>query len=241
MLRTSVFLRKHKNLMRNVREITSTSHSSISNHLLKNNIDLIFDIGANIGQFGIDMRNNGFEGRLISYEPASNLFRELYKTARRHSPWDTFPIALGSSSGIGVLNLSGNRGLSSSLLEMNETHLYNFPDSFTIGREQVNISTFDEQIDSLDISPNRALLKLDVQGYELEVLKGATTNLSKVPFCFLEVSLTPMYKNEASLVVLLNYLFAFGHEVIDIFRGIKSSNGELLQIDILTKNRNQEK
>jgi len=237
MLRTSKFLRKQKNYLLNFVDLTFSPHASISSYLSRNNINIIFDVGANVGQFGIDMRSAGFKGKILSYEPASAALIKLHKTAFKYPPWEVFPVALGSLSSTNFLNISGNSGLSSSILEMDEVHLHNFPKSLTVGREEVLVSTFDSQLSMQNIDPRGVLLKIDVQGYEHEVLKGAKKNLSKTPYCFLEVSLTPLYKNESSLLQLLNYLDEFGHDVVDIFRGTKSSNGDLLQIDILTKRR----
>ena len=52
---------------------------------------------------------------------------------------------------------------------------------------------------------------------------------------YLEVSLNPLYEGEITFLPILIELSKYGHEVIDIFRGIKSKNGRLLQVDILTK------
>ena len=79
------------------------------------------------------------------------------------------------------------------------------------------------------------MLKLDVQGYEAEVLKGAVKSMSRIPLCFLEVSIVPLYEGEITLLPILKLLSESGHEVIDVFRGLKTKNGQLLQLDILTK------
>jgi len=67
------------------------------------------------------------------------------------------------------------------------------------------------------------------------VLRGAAKSLSKIPLCFLEVSIVPLYEGEITLLPILNLLSQSNHEVIDVFRGIKTQNGKLLQLDILTR------
>jgi FkbM family methyltransferase len=202
-------------------------------------IETVIDVGANIGQFGIDIRRSGFKGRIVSFEPVSKTFQQLKKTAGRHTPWNVFQLALGAKVGKEQINISGNSGLSTSFLHMNKLHLDNFPSSRTIGTESVEVSTLDIQIDRLKLEPKTCLLKIDVQGFEANVISGAKLCLSDIPYCYLEVSLTPLYSGESSMLEILNLLADAGHQVLDVFRGVESRNGELLQLDILTRQSNR--
>jgi len=125
--------------------------------------------------------------------------------------------------------------LSTSLLTMGSVHLVNFPESATVSTQRVTISTVDKQLEILGIDPRHIMLKMDVQGYEAEVLKGASQSLSRIPLCYLEVSMVPLYEGEITFLPILNMLSEAGHEVIDVFRGLKAKNGQLLQMDILTR------
>ena len=118
---------------------------------------------------------------------------------------------------------------------MTSLHLDNFPDSKTIANQNIKLSTIDKQLAVLRLCPHEIMLKLDVQGFEAEILKGASQSLPLIPLCYLEVSLNPLYEGEITFLPILIELSKYGHEVIDIFRGIKSKNGRLLQVDILTK------
>ena len=228
-------LRKIKSILNVLTKINQSPQQSIYKLLQRSNVTTIIDVGANVGQFGIDMRRAGFNGQIISYEPGQESFELLHEAARKNAPWKILQLALGSVEAEQVINISGNSGLSSSLLEMETDHLKYFPTSRTIKQEIVQISTLDKQIINLGLDPQFILLKLDVQGYEFEVLQGASNSLSKIPFCFLEVSLFPLYKGELGWIQIVNLLAAAGHEVIDLYRGTETKNGKLLQIDILTK------
>lgn len=218
-----------------INSLSDSPFKSIVHNIEVTNVSQVLDIGANIGQFGLDIRRHGFKGPIISFEPVKETFDALVKTVKKYEPWDALNIGLGSNESVQKINVSGNDGLSSSLLKMGNIHATNFPKSVTVSSQNVSISTLDNQIRILGIDPRNVLLKLDVQGFEAEVLNGAAKSLSKIPLCFLEVSIVPLYDGEITLLPILNLLSESGHEVVDIFRGLKSKHGQLLQLDILTK------
>jgi FkbM family methyltransferase len=235
LLRTKPFARKCRNFIINIRNFNVSPQSSIIRVISMFPDIVIFDIGANVGQFGIDLRSQGFKGKIFSFEPTSKALDSLSEIAKKFQPWEVSSFGLGSFEGEKVINVSGNAALSSSFLDMEPIHKTHFPESSYIYQEKVAISTIDAQIKSLDLDPRKVLLKIDVQGYEYEVLEGARNSLSKIPFCYLEVSLVPLYTGQLTLLSVLNLLADSGHQVIDVFRGIQSSDGELLQLDILTR------
>jgi FkbM family methyltransferase len=208
---------------------------SIISNIEELELQNVFDVGANVGQFGLDLRRSGFKGQIFSFEPIGDTFLKLNETVRRRQPWQALQLGLGSSVSEKEIYVSGNAGLSSSFLKMNRLHLENFPDSNTVAIQKVAVSTLDRQFEELGVDPNQTLLKLDVQGFETEALKGAAESLSKIPLCYLEVSILPLYTGEITFLPILLELSKFGHHVIDVFRGIKAKDGRLLQLDILTK------
>ena len=208
---------------------------SIVRNLEKLDVTNVIDVGANVGQFGLDIRRHGFEGQIVSYEPVKETFVSLSQTIKQHQPWKALQLGLGAAESERTINISGNAGLSSSILEMGSLHLENFPGSVTVAKQNISISTIDKQLEVLGLRPQEIMLKIDVQGFEAEVLKGASQSLSKIPLCYLEVSITPLYEGEISFLPILIELSKVGHEVIDVFRGIKAKDGRLLQLDILTK------
>lgn len=233
-LRTNPKVRAARELINGVIAISDTPFKSLHRKLDMFQIKNIIDVGANVGQFGIDIRRYGFDGQIISYEPVQETFKTLSRTAQKYQPWKVFQLGLGADESEKTINVSGNAGLSSSILKMGTMHLNNFPDSATISSEKITITTIDQQLKFLGIPPQEVMLKLDVQGYESEVLKGASKSLPKIPLCYLEVSLSPLYEDEITFLPILMELSCYGHEVIDIFRGTKTKVGQLLQIDILT-------
>jgi len=234
-LRTSSFARLAREQFSGFRASADSPFKSIIRNIDELKLTHVLDVGANVGQFGIDIRRHGFDGQILSFEPVSQTFTLLTETIKKRQPWKALQLGLGAIESEQTINVSGNSGLSTSLLTMGSVHLANFPESATVSTQRVIISTVDKQLELLGIDPRHIVLKLDVQGYEAEVLKGASQSLSRIPLCYLEVSMVPLYEGETTFLPILNMLSEAGHEVIDVFRGLKAKNGQLLQMDILTR------
>ncbi len=197
-------------------------------------IDTVLDVGANVGQFGVDLRRNGYQGKIFSFEPVHSNFNVLLSTSRNDDNWEVFHKALGERNEILKINVSGNDGLSSSILPMGKTHQEVFPQSRYEYSEEVTIETLLEQFSTLGIDPKTTLLKMDVQGFERKVLLGGIEIIPEIPLCYFEASLSPLYEGEASFLELLKLLDSLGHHVADLFRGALDQRGQLLQVDVLS-------
>ena len=222
--------------MQFMREYNRTTITGVLRHIGLLDISTVLDVGANVGQFGIDLRISGYKGQIISFEPVAEYFEGLKKISNKFGNWEAIQIGIGSQEGNLNIAVAGNSGLSSSFLRINDLHLQKFPRSSTKRTEFAKIQTLDHQIAALGIDPTKIFLKVDTQGFERDVMLGAKKSLPLIPLCLWEASLTPLYDGEASLLQLMNELSAFGHEVVNIFRGTVSSSGELMQVDILSRN-----
>src|SRR5690242_17748917 len=105
-------------------------------------IDLLLDVGANTGQFARSMRELGFSGRIISFEPLHDAFLSLQETAKNDPLWDVQNYALGERDGVATINVSQNL-LSSSLLPMLPAHEAGAPESKYVRAEEITIRTLD--------------------------------------------------------------------------------------------------
>ena len=236
LLRTNFLARSFYEKTKMLEVAFSSPITSLMRQIEMMDIKYILDVGANVGQFSLDMLRYGYRGKIISFEPLNSSFEKLQRNSKKYQNWEVKKLALGDAERSEYINISGNSALSSSFLSMNDTHLNNFPTSKTIGRELVTISTLDNEIRQLDIDPAKTILKLDVQGYEARILQGCSLHLPKLASCFLEASLVQLYDDEIIFLELLNILGAADHHVIDIFRGVKGGLGNLLQVDLLTQN-----
>lgn len=103
------------------------------------------DVGANVGQYAERLRDIGFAGRIVSFGPGLQAFRTLNRKAAGDAQWDARRYALGAQSGREILHVSAN-SVSSSLLDVADEHLRAAPRSRVVTRQEVEVSTLDEQL-----------------------------------------------------------------------------------------------
>lgn len=197
------------------------------------NIHLIFDVGANTGQFAIQMRELGFAGRIVSFEPLSSAYKELSRRASQNPLWDAVNIALGDYDGEAEINISKN-SQSSSILNMLPAHFQNAPDSVYIGKERITVRKIDTIFHDYWRAGEHLYLKLDTQGYEEHIIDGAKESLQHVIGIQIEVSLIPLYEGEILLVDTIGLLSDRGYTLMSVEPGFGSpSTGQLLQVDCI--------
>jgi FkbM family methyltransferase len=233
-LRTYPPARRVKRFSENISAARRSPFKRILDLIPESDKTLICDVGANSGQFGVDLFSAGFKGALISYEPARTPFNDLVRVASKHSNWTAKNLALGSANTFADLNIASNHGLNSSFLPKNESHASLLPQIDYIGVENARMTTFQEEYSTWGQTNLPDLVKLDVQGYELQVLEGFGSLLKSINHLFLEISLKPLYMGEPDFLEILNYLAQNKHSVTDIFYGAKDTHGNLMQIDIIT-------
>lgn len=202
-------------------------------------LEYVLDVGANTGQYGLLARRCGFLGPIVSYEPLSKAHQALVARAASDRLWIVADrVALGARTSHGNMNIAAN-SVSSSLLDMHARHLEAAPHSAYSGTEEVTIAALDDCIDQYITEAKHGLLKIDTQGYEIEVLRGAHRSLSdKIDAVQTELSLVELYEGQALILDVCNFLKQYGFNLRYIIPGLKDpENGSLLQLDgIFTKN-----
>ena len=212
----------------------SSQASQLVRQLLVHQIDAVFDVGANIGQFAEKLRDAGFPGRIVSFEPSTAAHSTLSKHARRDGDWIIAPrMALGDHDGTVTLNVAGNSA-SSSVLPMLPSHASAEPKSRYVGSEVVELRTLDSASTEFTNESERIFLKLDVQGFEYKVLQGAERFLARVAGIQLELSLVPLYDGERLFHPMLHDLEERGFELWSLVPGfVDPDTGRLLQVDAI--------
>lgn len=194
-------------------------------------INSVIDVGANIGQYALELRDLNYKGDIVSFEPLEKEFQILEKKSFRDSKWKTFNYALGSRNGIEKINISEN-SYSSSILELLPDHIENAPESKFKDIQTIQIKTLDSVFENIISSKKSVYLKIDTQGYEKEVLTGAIDSLKKINCIQLEMSLTPLYSKESSFEELIKLLANHNFKLVGFESGFANNKtGELLQLD----------
>jgi FkbM family methyltransferase len=192
---------------------------------------LVLDVGANEGQFAVELRSNGYRGKIVSFEPLSSAFNELQRAALRDPDWKVVNAALGSLECSSTINIAGN-STSSSLLGMLPAHEQAAPTSVYVDTENIQVDTLDRVLPLLDSWVGSVWLKIDTQGYEAEVLKGALNSLERIECVQLEMSLISLYEGAESFETMLRWMLEQKFRLVGLqpeFTDMKS--GEMLQVN----------
>lgn len=195
-------------------------------------INLVLDVGANMGQYRYFLRDFGYTGRIISFEPLSSAHTRLQATAHRDKLWEIAPrTAIGDRNGEIMVNISAN-SYSSSVLELLDNHISASPASAYVDSETVKLSTLDTAASKYIERDDRVFLKIDVQGFERQVLAGATEILPQVKGIQLELSLVPLYESQPIYREMIEFLEKLGYELYALVPGFtEHKTGKLLQMD----------
>ena len=195
-------------------------------------IDLVIDVGANDGGYGQTLRSAGYAGPILSFEPLTEAHAALLRRTAGDRSWHVAPrAALGEHEGEATINIAGNRA-SSSLLAMGDLHLQAAPESRYLGAESVPLRRL-EQIEHPYLQQaSSPFLKVDTQGYELPVLRGAGRLLGRVVGVQVELSLVPLYKEQETWDQIVAFLDANGFALWNVLPGfVDPHSGRMLQFD----------
>ena len=194
-------------------------------------VDLVFDVGANSGQYGAELRRFGYRGRIVSFEPLAVPYAALHKRAARDENWEAVNRALGREPGRQTINVAAN-SVSSSLLDMLPLHESVAPYARYVGSEVVEVARLDDMSDSYLPGERGPFLKIDAQGYESEILAGARQLLPSLIGLEIELSLAHLYANDTLVDEMMAQLKAFGFGLADLRPGLADGRtGRLLQAD----------
>jgi FkbM family methyltransferase len=195
-------------------------------------INTLFDIGANTGQFASKIRNAGYAGKIVSFEPLTSAREKLIQKSSKDVNWFIHDrVAIGDRNGFVDINISKN-SYSSSILPMLDTHLNVAENSEYVGIEQSPIIKLDNIADTYLDEFSNCFIKIDTQGYESQVLDGGMKTLNKAKGVLCELSLVPLYQGQDIWRDLILRLEKNGFELWSLERGFTNyQNGRALQID----------
>lgn len=192
-------------------------------------VDVVLDVGANAGQYGELLRSGGYDGRLVSLEPLADAYAALERNSQGDSGWQAVRVAASDHDGELTINVTGD-SRSSSALARNE-RFAEVPGWEPKDAQVVPARTLDSLVPELLRDGERAYLKIDVQGYERQVLSGAQAVLDRFEALELELSVTPLYESQPTLTEMIPLLESSGFRLVSLEPILLDGDGMLMELD----------
>jgi FkbM family methyltransferase len=171
--------------------------------------DIVLDVGANAGQFVDRLRKGGYAGRVISFEPQGQVFDALKKRVENAPEWECHRLALGDAASTLDMHVSAFSP-SSSLLPIGKLHVDLMPQTAEVGVESVRVIRLDQWPEAPRLADRRLFLKIDVQGYEMPVLRGMGALISQVDGALVELNFSPLFDGQSRYYEVMGALEAAG-------------------------------
>ena len=156
-------------------------------------IQTIIDIGSNEGQFIKDISTSLPGRKILAFEPIPSCYEKLVSNTKNDNVV-AYNIGLSDTEGETEINISNNSG-SSSILQMKELHEVSYPDSYYVKKEKIRLERLDNVLGNISLKKN-VLIKMDVQGYEKNVIRGGEEIFSQAAALIIESIFEPFYDDQ---------------------------------------------
>lgn len=193
------------------------------------------DIGANRGQFALAVRACAPQATLISFEPLPEPARKFRQVFARDTRTVLHEVAIGPTFDEVVMHVSA-RDDSSSLLPISSVQEEMFPGTGEIDAVPVRVAPLEAFLDGRTLH-GAALLKLDVQGYELAALQGCESLIDRFQWVYCECSFMELYTGQALAADVVTWLNHHGFDIVGMFHAEYDRWGRAVQADLLFEHR----
>jgi FkbM family methyltransferase len=192
----------------------------------------VLDIGANDGGFAHHIRAILPDVKIYSFEPLKDCFEKLRDSFVEDSKFFPVNLALGDKSEISTIYRS-SFSPSSSLLPMADLHKQAFPYTSEQYEERIQVVRLDEAVSQLDID-YPLLVKIDVQGFEAQVIAGGINTLSRARMIIIEMSIEKLYEGQELFDSVYRRLHELGFHYYGNYDQLcHPEDGRVLQIDAI--------
>jgi len=214
--------------------LASTEHVQVLRALAHTGCRTVVDIGANRGQFTLAARTIIPTAQLYSFEPLAGPAASFASLFENDEKVTFHECAIGPVRAEAQIHVSA-RDDSSSLLPIGELQSRIFLGTAEVATQRVQVAPLSQFLSASDVRPP-ALLKLDVQGYELEALKGCADLLSLFSHVYAECSFLELYRQQALADEIVLFLSECGFVLSGIYNLVRGPDGKPLQGDFLFLN-----
>jgi FkbM family methyltransferase len=201
-------------------------------------ITTVLDVGTNEGQFIRTILALIPDASIYGFEPNPEVVKHLESCDFKSNKVKISPIACGREKRILSMNIS-KFSPSSSLLSIAQKHLDEFRGTDVQKTIDVQVDRLDTTLQNINAdNKSTFLLKIDVQGFELEVLIGAEKILAQTLVVLCEANIAPLYTNQCSFESILGFMKEHGFDLVDMGEPFRSkASQELLYVDLAFLNR----
>jgi FkbM family methyltransferase len=215
------------------RDVHATLASHVAAIIEREQVDCVIDVGAHEGETGRRLRETGWTGPIVSFEPVAASFERLSLAAEGDPAWIVHHLALGRVAGTQRINLTTGTTFSS-FLEPNATATELWPQwTETTADEEVDVARLDEVLASAvgGFMADRIFLKLDTQGFDLEVLAGCAGILDRVVAIQSELSLQSIYEGAPTYLEALAAFRDAGFAVTGFYPVTRDPSWRIVEYD----------
>lgn len=209
----------------------------IENHIMnvvtRFNINVVLDVGANNGQFVQSMRSVGYTGKIISFEPVKETFNKLLENNKRDTNFTAEQVGLGAEPCVATINVSNISSLSS----MFELTRDLGSDVYKKCDEKIHLTTIDLIFEKYGLYDKKVLLKIDTQGYDLMVVKGAINSINHIIAIVSEISFQKLYSQSPSYHESIFEFNKMGFELAGLYPVASDEKGLLCEVDGIFLNK----
>jgi FkbM family methyltransferase len=182
-------------------------------------INLVLDVGAFVGEYAAELRDLGYRGRIVSFEPVPDSFQRLKERMGSDPLWSGQPFGLSDCSTEALIN-TYDRGNFNSLLPLRQSAADTYDvTSSEKGRIPIQLKRLDEVFAQLiqGIDSPRTYMKIDTQGNDLNVMRGSQGVFDRFIGLQSEVPAVQIYDGMCSMSQMLAYYAECGFVPIGFY------------------------
>jgi FkbM family methyltransferase len=194
-------------------------------------IDIVIDVGANHGQFGSLLRSIGYQGEILSFEPSKKSFEILSKVSSEDERWKIYPLGLGDKRTSEKINIFESSDFNS-LLQPSDIGKATFKSKLKkLHSESIDIETLNRVLTPHALKGRRIFLKMDTQGYDLNVFKGASKYYSHIACLLTEISFQPVYQKMPDYHEMMAFYEKKGFSVSGLYPVSRQKDSSVIEMD----------
>jgi FkbM family methyltransferase len=213
---------------------TDSLQGHLKSFFRRTGINCVIDVGAHLGEYADEIREVGYRGRIVSFEPVRASYDALVHKAKAHRDWIIQHCALGSDDGEKEMNLYQGT-VFNSFLASNHVGAERFGAALGLAaKERVAMRRLDRVFETCiaGIASPRVFLKMDTQGWDLEVLKGASGILDRLVGIQSELAVKHCYDGMTPYTAALEHYGSLGFQVTCIFPVARDTDGlQVMELD----------